>query len=299
MKTILVLSLFICFLTACKQKPSDVVEVTPSASASSAQPANQPYPVAEQPAPQPASPAPPPASEVEAPAAPAPQRVFEPRRPVPVNRRSPLAARPLASAPKYSASLPPRRDTPMYPHQPDTLVIPQGATVRVRLDETLDTRHNRSGDPFRATLISPIDVDGVTVIPRGTRFMGFLVESRPSGRFKGTAVLSLSLDSFELDGQTYHVRTSRAVRYHGGHKKGNWIEIGGGAGTGAAFGIIGGPPGVLIGAGVGAAAGSTVRAITGRKNVRLPVETALSFTLRAPATVAEYRSSASAAEQLQ
>jgi hypothetical protein len=151
--------------------------------------------------------------------------------------------------------------------------------LRVRLDQTLDTRRNRGGDPFYATLSLPVTVDGSTVLPTGTRFTGHVVEARPSGRLKGRAHLSLQLDSLELNGAAYDIRTAHLGRVSGGHKKRNWALIGGGTGTGAAFGVIGGPVGVAVGAGAGAAVGTTSAVITGKKNVRLPAETPLGFTL--------------------
>jgi hypothetical protein len=157
--------------------------------------------------------------------------------------------------------------------------IPEGTVLRVRLDQTLDTRRNRGGDRFFATLSEPVTVDGNPAIPAGTRFNGHVVEAKPSGRLKGRARMSLSLDSFELNGATYDIRTARLGRSSGGHKKRNWLLIGGGTGTGAAFGVIGGPVGVAVGAGAGAAVGTTSAVITGKKNVRLPVETRLGFTL--------------------
>lgn len=164
--------------------------------------------------------------------------------------------------------------------------VPSGTNFRVRLDQTLDTNRNRAGDRFFATLVSPVAVDGATVVPRGTRFAGHLTESKPSGRFKGRARLSLTLDSFDLRGRHYQLAASHAAYTSGGHKKRNWLLIGGGSGTGAAIGAIAaGPAGALIGAGAGAGAGTTGAALTGKKQARLPVETQLSFTSRVPVTV--------------
>ncbi len=158
--------------------------------------------------------------------------------------------------------------------------IPAGSAFHVRLDQTVDTRHNRSGDRFVATLADPIQVDGRTLVPKGARCTGHLVESKPSGRFKGRAVLSLSLDSFDLNGRSYDINTSRVARASGGHKKRNWLWIGGGSGVGAALGAIAGPTAALIGAGAGAAAGTTTAAFTGKKNIHLSVETPVTFSLR-------------------
>ena len=43
------------------------------------------------------------------------------------------------------------------------------------------------------------------MVPKGTNFYGHVTQSRPSGRFKGRAVLGLKLDSLELDVQEAYV----------------------------------------------------------------------------------------------
>jgi hypothetical protein len=170
---------------------------------------------------------------------------------------------------------------------PPAISIPAGTPIDVRLEDTIDTKRNRAGDAFDATLTRAILVDRQTVIPRGTRFAGHLIESKPSGRLKGRAELSLSLDSFQLNGRRYQIKTTDVARSSGRHKKRNWTLIGGGSGLGTALGAIaGGPAGALIGAGAGAGAGTVGAVVTRRKNVRLPVETPLAFTLRAPVVLA-------------
>jgi len=169
-----------------------------------------------------------------------------------------------------------------------SVAIPAGTVFRVRLEETLDTRRNRAGDRFTATLVRPVVENGTAIIPRGARCTGHLAESKPSGRLKGHARLILSLDSFELNGRPYAIKTTGVARQSGGHKKRNLALIGGGTGVGAAVGAIaGGPAGALIGAGAGGAAGTAGAVITGKKNVRLPVETVLAFSLRAPVSVSD------------
>jgi hypothetical protein len=57
--------------------------------------------------------------------------------------------------------------------------------------------------------------------------------------------------------------------------------MGGGPATGAGIGALaGGGTAAAIGAAVGAAAGTTTAFITGKKNVKLPVETPMVFALR-------------------
>ena len=161
--------------------------------------------------------------------------------------------------------------------------IPSGTIVHVRLLDTLDTKRNRAGDRFTATLDEPLVSGDRVIVPKGTAFQGHIVQARRSGRFKGRAAMALSLDSFELNGATYGLDTNRSARASAGHKKRNWLWIGGGSGGGAAIGAIaGGGAGALIGAGAGAAAGTAGAAITGKRDVTIPVETRLAFTLRSP-----------------
>jgi hypothetical protein len=196
----------------------------------------------------------PPAQSAQAAADPEPVE----RDPVPVERDSaPVAAR-------------------------EEVVIPRGVRLRVRVDEALNTRRNRAGDRFRATLQAPVQVEGMTAIPAGTRFRGRVTESENSGRLKGRAVLAIALDAFELHGREYRVRTSRVVRESSGHKKRNLGFIGGGSGLGAAIGALaGGGKGAAIGALAGAGAGTAGAAATGRQQAGLPAESLVTFSLEA------------------
>ena len=73
----------------------------------------------------------------------------------------------------------------------------------------------------------------------------------------------------------------------GAHKKRNLVAIGGGSGVGAAIGAIAsGGTGALIGAGAGAVAGTVGAAVTGKKEVTIPAESVVRFTLGAPVRVA-------------
>jgi hypothetical protein len=166
------------------------------------------------------------------------------------------------------------------------VVIPRGTALRVRIDEAVNTRRNRAGDQFRASLAEPIVVGGKTVVPRGTRFLGHVTESQPSGRLQGRAVLALTLDSFELDGKGYRVRTGSVNRVSVAHKKRNFELIGGGAGLGALIGgLAGGGKGAGIGAAAGGGLGGGVQAATKGQQIKLPSETVLTFTLQGPLTV--------------
>ena len=175
-----------------------------------------------------------------------------------------------------SADKPGRRERELEP----------GTGVAVRITRALSTVRDRAMDTFDATLDDPVLVDDVEVLPRGTRFTGHVTTSEASGRLKGRAVLGLTLDSFELNGQRYPITTSVDTKVSEGHKKRNVTAIGGGAGLGALIGgIAGGGKGAAIGAAVGAGAGTGAAAATGKLDVEIPAETRFRFTLKHAVTV--------------
>lgn len=201
--------------------------------------------------------------------------------PPPVVAQQPYPASPQGS-PGTAAQTPAVREPaqpPAQQTQPE-ITIPTGTTIRVRLNETLDTRRNRSGDRFTASLVAPVQEGGRVLVPKGTVFTGHVTISAPSGRMKGRAVMGLTLDSFEVNGARYPVVTSKTSRVSAAHKKRNLVLIGGGSGLGALIGgLAGGGKGAAIGAGAGAAAGTAGAAATGKEQVAVPAETLLTFKL--------------------
>jgi hypothetical protein len=184
---------------------------------------------------------------------------------------------------QVGAEAKPAAESAAFAPSPPAKVIPNGTALHVRIDESIDTRRNRVGDRFSATLSEPIEVGGRTLVPAGTRFSGHVTTAAASGRLKGRASLGLKLDSFRLNGREYPVQTTSVDRVSAAHKKRNGLLIGGGAGLGAAIGALaGGPKGALIGAGAGAGAGTAGAAATGKRQVAIGAETPLRFTLRSP-----------------
>ena len=187
------------------------------------------------------------------------------------------ASGPAATDPAEPVAAPPAETAKARP----VAVIPNGTPLHVRMDMAVDTRRNRAGDSFSATLSQPVERDGRVLIPAGTVFHGHVTSASASGRLKGRAQLGLALDSFRLNGRQYRVTTTSVDRVSEAHKKRNGFLIGGGAGLGAALGAIaGGGKGALIGAGAGAGAGTAGAALTGKKEVGIGAETPLRFTLR-------------------
>ena len=182
------------------------------------------------------------------------------------------------------SSTPPaaQASAPSAPPAPVAVQVPAGTTLEVRVDQALSTERNREGDKFRATLEAPLAIGGREVLPRGARVSGHVTTARPSGRLEGRAVIGITLDSVENNGQAVRISTSLDTKTSEAHKKRNIELIGGGAGVGALIGgLLGGGKGAAIGAGAGAAAGTGGAALTGEKNVEIPAETVFTFRLKA------------------
>lgn len=171
-------------------------------------------------------------------------------------------------------------------HRPDPVTVPERTSIHVTLDQALASNQSRPGDRFDATVAEPVVVSEKVVIPQGAHVGGVVVDARESGRLLGRARLQLALQSIELDGKRYEIRTASSQRIGGNHKKRNFAWIGGGAGGGVLIGALAaGGKGALIGGPIGAGAGTAVAFFTGRKDIRLPAETPLTFKLAEPVTV--------------
>jgi hypothetical protein len=159
-------------------------------------------------------------------------------------------------------------------------VIPAGTRIRVRVGQTLSTKVNQAGDTFPATVEAPVEVEGQTVIPAGASATGTVTQSKGLGRFKGQALLSVSLDRVRVGGRSYPVSTGSIERVEKGKGKRSAEFIGGGAGLGALIGgLAGGGKGALIGGLAGGGAGTAGSAFTGNKDLVIPAETVLTFRL--------------------
>ncbi len=173
-----------------------------------------------------------------------------------------------------------------YTQSAREVTVPDGTALHVRLDHSLATNQNPSGDGFTATLVQPVRLNDEVVIPEGSQVNGVVLYSKPSGRLKGRAQMSLALESIEVGDASYEIATNRITRVSGNHKKRNIAWIGGGGAGGAIIGAIAaGGKGALIGGPIGAGAGTAVAALTGKKNVRLAAETPLTFRLVEPVKV--------------
>jgi len=166
---------------------------------------------------------------------------------------------------------------------PAPVVVPDGTVLRIRVNQRISVKTSHAGDAFDGTIVSPVAVNGVEVIPAGSIARGRVVASHKRGHFKGRSVLELTLVGLDVNGRHYRLDTGTVVRTKKGKGKRTAAFIGGGTGVGMLIGgVASGGVGLLIGGLSGAGAGTLGAAFTGNKDIDIPAETVMSFRLDQP-----------------
>ena len=180
-----------------------------------------------------------------------------------------------------AANMPAPAPAPVEPPKPpEPVVVPAGTDLVVTVDQALSSKSSKTGQTFLATVAQPISVDGKTAIPKGSSVTGTVITAKEKGKIKGEGQLSIALTSVVVRGQTYPIHTAALDSTVKGKGKRTAVTTGGGAAGGALIGgIAGGGKGAGIGALVGAAGGLVGGALTGNKQIEIPAETALTFSL--------------------
>jgi hypothetical protein len=175
---------------------------------------------------------------------------------------------------------------PPPPPPPKPIVVPAGTTLTIRTNQALGSKTSQTGTTFSGSIMTPVSLQGEVVIPAGSEVTGIIREAKKAGKIKGAAVLSLALHSVTVRGHTYNLEAEAITQTSTGKGKRSAGIIAGGTGLGAAIGgLAGGGKGAAIGALTGVAAGTIGAATTGKRDIDLPAEAALSFRLAQPLTL--------------
>jgi len=175
--------------------------------------------------------------------------------------------------------------------------VPAGTALMVKLETTLATFSNKAGDPFQARLTQAVVLNGKTVIPAGAMIEGRVTRVTEPRRISGKPTIGIMPEALILptgerlflDATLVDTNAGRDtdVNQEGefkgsGHDRRDQIESGGGTAGGMLIGgLIGGPPGVLIGGVVGA--GSTgVHWLSKHRSAVLRSGTELTLELNRP-----------------
>lgn len=191
-----------------------------------------------------------------------------------------------APAPAVTPSVPAVPATPPPPPAPAKVTIPAGTTLAIRLVDAIDSEKAQPGQSFRATLDTPLSLEGDVAIPAGYDVEGQVVDVKSAGKFAGKSELVLQLSRISVGAKSYSIQTDQ-YRRQGSSRGTNTAEkVGAGAAIGAIIGgLAGGGKGAGIGAAAGGGLGGGVQAATKGQQIKLPAETMLNFTLQSPLTV--------------
>jgi hypothetical protein len=178
--------------------------------------------------------------------------------------------------------------------------VPAGTALMVKLETTLATFSNKAGDPFQARLTQAVVLNGNTVIPAGAMVEGRVTKVEEPRRIAGKPTIGILPEAlilptgerFFLDATLVDTNAGRDtdVNQEGefkgsGHDRRDQLETGGGTAGGMLIGgLIGGPPGILIGGVVGA--GSTgAHWLSKHRSATLMAGTELTLELNRPLTM--------------
>ena len=177
--------------------------------------------------------------------------------------------------------------------------VPAGTALMVRLDTTLATFSNHTGDPFQAKVTQAIVVNGATLIPVGATIEGRVTKISEPRRISGKPTIGILpeavimpsgeryfLDATLVDTNIQGADVNQEGQFKGtGHDRRDTLETGGGTAGGMLIGgLIGGGPGVLIGGAVGATS-TTVHWLSKHRSATLPAGTQLTLELNRPLTM--------------
>jgi hypothetical protein len=194
------------------------------------------------------------------------------RSTTPTERRAIAHHEPLPPPPSEAAAPP----QPVY----RTVTVPVGATISMRITQTLDSETTQPGTPFSGVVTREVVNDGLVVIPAGSAVSGTVVDAKDAGHYKGNSILSLQLTSLRRHGNLIQIQTDPYIVEGKGRGKNTAEKVGGGAAIGAVLGgIFGGGKGAAIGAAAGAGGGAVVQGVTRGQQVTIPSESVIPFRL--------------------
>jgi glycine zipper 2TM protein len=217
------------------------------------------------------------------------------------NAAPPAAAAPATAAPEPApaapanptpvtvpVSKPAAAPAPKPKPKPIVKTLVQGTELDVELLDDASSDGSQVGQAVRAKVVKPVALDGLTVVPEGSIVSGVVTEAIPLKKIGGAASLGIKFSSLEAGGA---VPIDASVHFKGKSETGKDAGTIAGATVGGALlgNLVAGKhdktKGTLIGAVVGAAAGTGAAAATKGKEVQLPAGTPLTLRLEDPADV--------------
>jgi hypothetical protein len=152
----------------------------------------------------------------------------------------------------------------------EDVTLPEGTSLKVKLENTITTSTNQAGDPFSGRVMQAVEFAGRTVIPIGTEVQGRLtkvndprrIEGRPTVGILPEALIMPNGDRVTLNAALVDTNLHNGTKVNSegqfkgkGRDTGDMAEIGIGTGVGlVSGGLFGGGKGMLVGGAIGATA---------------------------------------------
>ena len=118
------------------------------------------------------------------------------------------------------------------------LVIPSGTVLTVLLLDAISTDTSSAGDRFLASISDPVLVNGTTVLQKGTKVRGRVVDVQDSGRVERPASIRLELTEIMQGDKMIAIATERFFAEADSTHARDAQIISGGAGVGAVVGAM-------------------------------------------------------------
>jgi hypothetical protein len=100
------------------------------------------------------------------------------------------------------------RSTANSPDDSESVTLPVGYIIPVRLADDINSKHDKAGDLFTGTVDPSVLVHDHVVIPRGTEAHIRMVEAKNGGHIHGKAKVRLELVSLIMNGERLGVDTN-------------------------------------------------------------------------------------------
>jgi hypothetical protein len=195
-----------------------------------------------------------------------------------------------AAAPPPAAASAPAAKPAAAPAPPavrtvaETMVVPSGTQIIVRLATDVSSDTATAGDRFQGFLDLDFAADGRLVAPRGGAVYGIVTAVEKGSKSGKEPSLSVTLTDMKVGDRIVSINT-QPLSLKGEASKGARKVVGGALLGAVIGGIAGGGQGAAIGAAVGGGAGGVAAAAGSVTAAAIPAQTPQAFTLAVPLQV--------------
>ncbi|WP_028865857.1 hypothetical protein [Psychromonas aquimarina] len=153
-----------------------------------------------------------------------------------------------------------------------------GTALTVRMSESVNSRHNKSGQRFTAILETNLMAGDVIAAPKGAKVYGLLTDVKKAGRIAGSASMTMQLTGISVNDVMVDIKT-QSISGEGINTARTTAART--ARTAAVGGLIDGSDGAKTGAKVGLG----LAVLTKGNDIQMPKDELIDFVLAAPLNI--------------